>query len=393
MLDAIIIVFDEDFSIKLEKTYGGRLNDTFLDICFLEDGYVLFGKKDNLTEFPEVIFGVRLDKNLNITKVVTLNDGSPFLMVKYLNDYVILVTNKAIYKFSITLELEKANDINTNPLFFQNSFLNKLLIITPDTIYIYDFLTLRLKDVVTLDYVITDLIEFSNILYVNKNTYFDLADLTNLKYLEKIYQEVEPCYDVFTLFGKANYLEDVSSESFNLQVFGRYERKLKYQNQFGIEFFINITSEVPLEVNVSDGGIYPVGYYLKFTGNGYLNDVKILSNYMLSSKGNYTLRLVGKDLEEYIINFKVSDLQRNFYEDVVLEADLVVKKNEPYYLTFKYSNYLENIHSLVVDGKEYYDIIIDKEKNLLSVKMDGKGKSGTYYHVLEEIIFFEGDFL
>lgn len=394
-IDALMYIYDIKFNLLEKKNYGGRLNDYFFELVKVDDKLILAGKKDNLTggdfgnggKHDQDIFLCLIDNENEIEKVVVLNDNSKIIGLKYIKDDIILVSENAIYKFNQTLDLIKSNEINLNSLYFTNAYNNKILVFSFKKITVYDLISLKKMIEIPIDIGIEKIKEFNNILYINDKLYFDLANLENIKYAKQVYKDITPVYDVSSIFGSCEFLEEVSEEYFSNLIFGKYQRSLKYKNIYGLEFIIDFESVVQIEVNVTQGGIYPVGYRLFFTGNGYLNNTKILNNYELTKAGDYLLKLVGKDNEEYEVSFQVSDKQVYFEDDIFLNYDVITKKNEPYYLHLKYSDSLSNIHSVIIDNEEYFDLVIDLEKKLLSIKMKPLSDSGVLYHIINGIIY------
>ena len=216
--------------------------------------------------------------------------------------------------------------INEKTLEYKIAFTNKLIIFSREKIIIYDWINFKMLTKIDLDFEIINLKKFPNILFINNNSYLDIASLNNLKYVDEIYLDVIPSYEIETMFGKATLIEEISEKPFNNLIYGIYLRKLKYKSKFGLEFTVEFESKVNLEVNVTEGGIYPVGYNLHFTGDAYLNENPILNNYSIPTSGKYTLKLVGINNEEYICNFEVVDEQIKFTEEQVIDYDIITKK-------------------------------------------------------------------
>ena len=396
-VDGVIIEFDSELNIERQKEFGGRLNDYFYKLEFFEDEFIVAGKKDVLTggDFGNggkrdgSIFITSISNEFEILDIVTLEDNSSIIGLEYYKDYLTLVSEDAIYKFASNLELVLSNVINEKTLEYKIAFTNKLIIFSKEKIIIYDWINFKMLTKIDLDFEIINLKKFPNILFINNNSYLDIASLNNLKYVDEIYLDVIPSYEIETMFGKATLIEEISEKPFNNLIYGIYLRKLKYKSKFGLEFTVEFESKVNLEVNVTEGGIYPVGYNLHFTGDAYLNENPILNNYSIPTSGKYTLKLVGINNEEYICNFEVVDEQIKFTEEQVIDYDIITKKDNYYYLSLSYSGNLDNIYSVIIDGEEYFDLVIDKEEKILSVKMKALLESGLYYYVFDSICYEE----
>lgn len=397
--DGFIIELDIDLEIKRVEIFGGKLNDEIYNLCFMEEKIVITGKKDILTggDFGNggrsdgVIFVALLSSNLQILDTIVFNDTSKIVDLVYFKDNIYLTSEEYLYKISHDFKLSLSNKIPTNAICFKAAFVNKLIIFSKNHLYIYDSISLRKLDEINFDYDLNSIQEFNNILY-SEDHYYDLASLEGLKYIDPLYSGVIPSYDVETLFGKCEFLNELSDPVFDSLVFGTYERKLKYKNSYGLEFILEFKSRVLVETNVSEGGIYPLGYNLRFTGRGYLNAEAIQNNYSITKPGNYSLRLVGLD-DEYIINFKVDEGQIAFQEESVIDYHNLTRVNENYYITLKYDEELENIKSVLIDDIEYSDLIINKDQKSISVKMPRKSVPGVYYHQINGINYEEAEVL
>ena len=197
--------------------------------------------------------------------------------------------------------------------------------------------------------------------------------------------------EIKTIFGEATYTQDLGDIVFDKTVYGTYLRKLKFINSFGTSFIIQRESLVRRQANISEGGIYPIGYNLLFTGRGYLNGSSIANNYSVSNKGDYTLKLVGANNEEYIINFKVDNEQISFLEEKVTEYNLLTNKGEIYFINLKYTSDIEEIFSVTIDGEDNTNILVNKNDKTISVKMNSISVDGIYYHVINSINYKENE--
>lgn len=397
--NGIILKFDNELEIIDGKLYGGELNDEFFDICSIGEFLIVAGKKDVLTsgDFGNGgkndgdIFLAKFSLDLELINFVIINDNSKIIGLDYFKDYIYFCSSKYIYKLDSDLNFINSNELQDQAMYFILAYFNKLVVVSKNNIYLYDIFTF--EKIETLDVIeeIKEIKEFKNILYVltDKYYYYDFACLDGIKYLDPYNSDITPIFDVKTLYGKASYLSDVGDVVFEPLVYGTYLRKLKFINIYGIEFVVDRECNVPRLVNVSEGGIYPVGYNLKFTGRAYLNGMSILNNYQIVNAGNYDLKLVGANNEEHNISFIVDNAQIKFEEEKIEAYHNVVSVGDVYYINIKYESEIDAIKSVIIDDEEYFDLLVKKDKKIISIKMNPKFECGVTNHIINGIYYYK----
>ncbi len=399
--DCFLIRLTEEFYIEDIRIYGGVLNEEFLDICFSDDYIYLSGKKDVLTsgDFGNggktngTIFVVRLDYDLEIINFVVLNDISSLVCLISFKDNIYLNSEDYLYKLDYELENIISNKFKNKAIYMIEASFNKLIVITNSKTYIYDIISLRKLFELDNTIDVKNVRVLKDILYVQSdyNYYFDIACLEGIKYNDPINSFLSPTLNVETIFGISEFIEDISEVVYDPLIYGEYDRNLKYKNTFGMEFIIQKDFRVLMECNVSEGGIYPLGYNLIFTGRAYLNGESIANNYSISSSGNYNLKLIGNNGEEFSVNFIVDSKQINFDEVSICDYHVITHTDEVYYLNLNYKIDFGEIVSVIVDGVEHFDLIISKEDNVLSVKMNPENNEGIKYYIVNSIKYKEDD--
>ncbi len=112
-------------------------------------------------------------------------------------------------------------------------------------------------------------------------------------------------------------------------VFGYYDGTRKYQVN-NVLYEVVGDYYIPLEINIVDGSSYIKGFILTFNGEGYLNNEKIDSGYIINECGSYVIKVVGnKDTK--VLSFQIVD-------DVVKECE---SENEEVKIT-EIINIIEN---------------------------------------------------
>lgn len=401
--DGFLLELNTDLEVTTSRVYGGAMNEEFFKITFTEDYLYIAGKKDILAsgDFGNGgknngdIFVTKLDLNKDIIDTLVINDLNNIVDLFYFKDNIFLGSRGYLYKLSPDLKTNLTNKIPEAALYITPSAYNKIVVIGSNKNYIFDLVNLKLIETVINEKQIINIKEFDKTFYIKSDNYyyFDIASLEDLLYIDEIYSEYSPVMEVKTIFGDASYSEDLGEIRYDATVYGTYERKLKFINSFGTSFIVERESVVRKEANVSEGGIYPLGYNILFTGIGYLNGSSIANNYSVANAGDYTLKLVGANKEEYEINFRVDSEQISFEEAKVIDYHNVVKKDNVYFLNLKYSSEIDEIKSVTVDEEEYTNILVNKTDKTISIKMEPKNLEGIYYHVINSINYKENELI
>ena len=198
--------------------------------------------------------------------------------------------------------------------------------------------------------------------------------------------EYERGEKLFSLFGKCDEM-DVSFDPFlDYQVYGEYIANIKYRTKGGVDFEIKTKYVVPEEVNITDEGIYPVGYRLLFTGKGYLNGQYIINNYQIANSGEYLLELVGANGEVKSFSFFVDEKQINFIENNNIVCDIEINKNQKFNIKMNLKLPIgHKVDSVIIDGEVFDNIIYDSANEILFINMLGIQESGVYDYNIEKL--------
>ena len=172
------------------------------------------------------------------------------------------------------------------------------------------------------------------------------------------------------------------------QVYGEYKVDIKYETVGGIVYNHLSIYNIEKEANVFEGGIYPLGYRLRFTGKGYLNGEMIYSNYQLSNEGTQVLELIGANGESEMITFEVSKNQIEFLDVVSRDCDIEVERGEKFSLKFNVK-ISENcsITRVIINGKEYSDFSYDDKNGILFIPFQPIMDIGTHTYDIERIYY------
>lgn len=388
--DAYIIEINkESWSVNY---YGGIGNEEFLFIFKENENLYLLGRKDKITE-GDFGNGGRYESNI----FVSLLDGE-----KKLIDYKIIDRNKEIIGFEkiqnkifIILSDEVISyDLLLNPLDFD--VINHQIIsykLTADGILalfsqknatIIDFFDEE-KEVIDYNKIFKKVeVEDEYLLLIDeKNEY--KGDILLMKDYDSS-DEYERGEKLFSLFGQCDEM-DVSFDPFlDYQVYGEYITNIKYRTKGGVNFKIKTKYVVPEEVNITDEGIYPVGYRLLFTGKGYLNGQYIINNYQIANSGEYLLELVGANGEVKSFSFIVDEKQIDFIENNNIVCDIEINKNQKFNIKMNLKLPIgHKVDSVIIDGEVFDNIIYDSANEILFINMLGIQESGVYDYNIEKL--------
>ena len=139
----------------------------------------------------------------------------------------------------------------------------------------------------------------------------------------------EKMKEVSSLFGACEFKKFNYLEYYQRNVYGNYHLNIEYQTVGGIDITKETIEEVPLEVNITNNGIYPSGYRVNFNGEGYLDGNLIISNHAVISEGKHTLLVKGANTEEQF-EFFISKNQYQIDEKYQLLETTNILVNEEY---------------------------------------------------------------
>ncbi|MBO7078389.1 MAG: hypothetical protein J6W64_01105, partial [Bacilli bacterium] len=151
--------------------------------------------------------------------------------------------------------------------------------------------------------------------------------------------------EIYTWFSKIDLVS--TSDNLNPEVNGEYEIDYNYGT-----FSKKAKVKVLEEENVKEGMIYPINYYLYFTGTAFLNNKMIHNNYCITEEGKYKLDLYSNNKELRTINFSVSNNQIEFQDDTYIKSDFSAKVNQNVSLLYSLdiADNLDDIEVIVDDN-------------------------------------------
>lgn len=374
------------------KYYGGLLNEKFiysyiqddkLYICFYKDA-LTYGDFGNAGTLENNITVAIIDNEFNILKYTVLNIKEEIVNFKVFNNIIIETNNSII---TLTTELEVINSYSKNDdiinVFIGNYktyifCIDKVIVLNNDNLFIYDLLSIDMNEKV--------LVEYDGILYLKSDAlyYVDIIDSNKWKCFENYYKD-EDMDTLYTMYGKAKFIEKKCNTFFNENVYGDYNFEVLYETSRGLKFILILQQNIREEFNVCEGMTYPLGYRLLFNGSAYLDGKAIVNNYPLNVGGDHKLVVHGNGKEKEI-NFRVSDCSLIFNDIIYYNYDITVNVNEKVIIEYR----LENIN----DEIKIKDVICNHdllsftlEEGILKLEFKKFDTVGLKQIYIEKIIY------
>lgn len=364
----------------LSQSYGGTKNDTstgfeidenyiyvygttlssdgiFTHILKNEDSFILkINKKDLSIEKTYILSEQYLDKIISLK----VEQDNIYILKQYVK-LDIFRTGYKIQKINSIGEISDTYIFNHNIDFYPVKFdlvNNNLYILTNNDLttklYCLDTMDFRIEQIDNIEnYKGIDIYTNPNtisVIYENdKNSKLVIYDLSNNQIIN---QEYEYSFKYFlnenniitenNLILNINYLTiDKNNEKFkvkynnkimdynhksiittNNHIFGTYQNFYYYETPI-VDFCGYLNQNIDSNISVENNETYDININLTFNGTAYLNNTLIENNYLIKNPGEYTLKVIGNNIEKNI-TFKVLNLTTN---QELIEDDLKYKNN------------------------------------------------------------------
>ena len=220
-----------------------------------------------------------------------------------------------------------------------------------------------------------DYICASDYLYFKKEDKVYILDLLD----ESLFlEEVNYCYykqieEMNGLYGKYKLESKIYDPYFDRLIYGEYDVDYKYKCK-DLEIIEHGKCFLEMEANVKEGGIYPTGYHLLFSGIAYLNDQLIYQNHEIAYPGEYILELVGTNAKN-VIKFSVSEDQTKFIDNINTSYDLYVLEEKTIKVKIESSTPIDvicvndQLYNTYLEGDFYYiNLLVNRGDNGYLIK-------------------------
>lgn len=389
--DAFLIILKKD-DLTFKTFFYGGTSDEEINLITLSDYIYFVGKKSSMGEGD---FGnggknesILLGKIDYEGKLISYKILDRKYDVRYFNKYkdeVYLVFKDGYLVLDSDFNIKSKKNVSEEILGVNLSKGGLFCLFSRDNLDIID-LNSGQEELITHNLALTEVNNKSSYISVKGVDFkkVDVIDINN-SLVKDNYNEDKK---IESLFGDAVFLEEEFSPPLNKQIYGDYEVLLSYETIGKIKFSHKVNYYVPLEVNIMNNGIYPLGYHLSFTGKAYLDGKQILNNYSIVDVGKHSLVLIGASDEENQYEFYINSNQIEFIENPNKIADIFASINEKITFKFKvdFSNEVEIDYVEV--NEEKYEASFDKLNRIIYVpykKMVEVGEmkvviGNIYYH-------------
>lgn len=338
---------DEDVFIGSKdnlKIFKNSYKEKVYKTIYYQNYYYMYIEKDLISEEP---FGngskqiiVKLSKTFDIVQICYLEEDN--YLDFFIENSLIYLKSTGFLK-TYTLNLKYCTKVEIKPSDCVFSGKNGLIIVfSEECNYLLDGLTLiKLGEISKIDEVDNGkIIKLSDSFYFYKDgesMYFDIVDFTKLTFLSNGALDYENSEAIYSFFGKCIEKSRIYDTYFDKGVYGKYNGSIEYATIANLSFVLNFVYDIPLKVNIFEGGVYRSGYHLLFNGRGTLDGENIYNNEPIYDLGYHTLIIEGNG-ENKQINFIINNNQIDF-EDELIDKGLLFDINEDIVLELKFTNY------------------------------------------------------
>lgn len=362
---------------------GGLKEEEGLGLIIDGKRSFLFFRKDSLTGGDFEYSGVGnqilaiaiLNEQMQPVHEIAINDINHLQSYCLYDNMLCFVIDDQLCYFNE--QLESIHKINLNGPFNYTQMGNNgsLLLVNPEKICLFDLAKNYLVGEIPNE-------EFKEGRYFFTNKGIFYQDFQKTCLLDFYWNEDQ----LTTLYGIAEVKEETYNPSYDPQIYGTYQKMTKCLSKGELEFSLLEDIEVPLEVNIVNGGIYPLNYQLLFTGKAYINGNEILNNYTLSEEKKVILDLVGANGQITSFQFYISRKQVTFTEDKHNTADFEVTAGEKYQLIYEIEG-IEEVEKVVVNGKEIEDFVYHSTTHKLVINLIAPVIYGNHLIEINQVIY------
>lgn len=392
-----ILKIDEKGNVISVKTYGGYLNEFLIDCYFYDNNLFIFIQRDKMSggdfnNHGNFVLSIIKDEEI-IENVFFKNET--FQNIIFGIEKIRISFLDAIYDFDYKLNQILGTEIALESICLISSINKMYMKVFENELIIYDIE--ENKELYKAD--LSSYNQFCFLKYfiiLEDSIYLCFTDSIKEKYIKiDIFDTRDFVYEVNYLDGISQYnnviegwtrniTTEINDESFNPAIDGEYEIVYSFLD------YSKIMRVKVLEFqNVSEGGVYPLAYVLKFSGTAFLNGKLINYGYVINNVGEYQLEIYNSSKEKRLINFSVSKNQIYFDSLVRKKSDFVLEKKQNLYLHYFINNIEEyNVEKVIINGENYNKFTF--KDNTLTITIS-ESVSGFKYYYIDKIIFKDKD--
>lgn len=391
LMDAFLMYINEEYQIEQVHLFGGYGNEYFKDVIYHDTCFYIQGVKDGVSggDFgnggihSETSFIAKMDETLNVVQYEVFRE-SHVLSMHIIHQHLLIACHDAIYRFDLNLICK--NDIYFSLTFryARFAFEDKVVFIDDTSIYLVDAISFDFLLNESLPIEQCDIQDSHQQLFIYTSNRVWTCNIYDLRLFHWTTNDIRNNTTVQSIFGAIDLTHYLIAPTFNPQVYGSYQVTYSF-NTMQVEGILYIEQEA----NVSEGEIYPIGYALSFTGIGYLNDVLIVNNHVITIIGSYELTLYGCNGEETTICFRIDKSQMAIDELSNKHWDKQISINESFTIDIQMNDDFDyTIESVIINQEEYREFTYANQTIRITLYEDVVGLKT--YHV-EKIRFIVDD--
>lgn len=349
--NAVIHLMDQAGVIKQTKIFGGYENEGFLKVEEQAGDILIWGWKEYQTggdlgnggNRPTNHFLLKVDAAFQKQNIAVFSEYE-ILTFGFFDQQVICCTNERLYLLNSDLNTAKSFKFPSQSHFATLTPHNLCIVMLYEKMIIYDVVFFSKlyecffnSDFTRVTYGLDEIF-----LHKNEITKLNIYDFRFFQSpIAYSYLEKQTVYD---LMGPVLCPVKEITPYFEPQIHGIYQ----------VHYLVDtmeITADLQMEAkcNVSEGMIYPCGYYLDFSGVAYLNNQLIAKNHRLE-EGMYHLTISDCVGNTETIQFSVDQKQFYFQESEYLAYDKAVEINQSVFLHVPQSDSYQ-LAAVLVNGE------------------------------------------
>lgn len=313
-------------TFRFEETYdlGTEYNDRILEAYLIKNNFYIIQSYVYDNSVPSIKI-VKVNKNGKILeeKRIIGGYGQTYKYSYVDNDCLFVTITEGEKTETIKYDLDLKETIIDN--FVHDQKLNLLTCVIKNNYIYYVYLEVNNDEAYMLR-----IFDMSIQEEYCRNTFY-LSDVDHIILNDDLtintsYYEMMNEYKIYTIEKETNENYDIclnqviyefSTKSIyqvDLLNFGNYETLFYYEAD-NIDFVYYKNIKVDSNVSIENNETYDINLQINFKGSGNLNGQKILSGYVISTPGEYTLELLGKDDIKEIYVFTVEEISQKIEEE------------------------------------------------------------------------------
>lgn len=373
-LDVFLAQFELDLSHKSIHFYGGEQDEVFLGVQRTSDSFFMILSKDGISPGDFGNGGIFPNNNLGIVKLDTFGNIKDYIIVQsqihnfaslFVDEEVFLFYDDKVLSFSFDLKLSeyvKLQDYTKRVFLGPN---HEWFLITDSFEYkVYSNTFEESREYGGTEVLFDSLFLIGEGIVLRKNNTYYALDMFYLRNTQDISCSIIYCYE----YKIATLVTDVFA-NFTMQADYTILQKNTHGTYILEELVMlssgsNVTYQKELHIlperNIFEGGMYPMGYRLRFSGRAFIGEEELTNNAPLHYTGDIVIKFLGHQNTVEEIWITLQQIQHHFVEEEILFWDVGLQKpDNHFYFDFDIKNGV--LHKLQINGIEY---AIMKEEGL-----------------------------